>query len=70
MLKIKEPKHLFNKKILKQLEANAYFRFDNYYLKCKNNLEQIYHEKANGIKIRSKCDWYEFDEKSSRFFLN
>ena len=36
----------------------------------KNNLDQTYQEKANEIKIRSKCDWYEFGEKSSRFFLN
>ena len=55
---------------LKQLEANANFQFDDHYLECKNNLEQIYQEKANGIKIRSKCDWYEFGEKSSKFFLN
>ena len=25
---------------------------------------------ANGVKIRSKCEWYEFGEKSSKFFLN
>ena len=50
---------------LKQLEANANFQFDDHYLECKNNLEQIYQEKANGVKIRSKCDWYEFGEKSS-----
>ena len=26
--------------------------------------------KANGHKIRSKCDCYEYKEKSSTFFLN
>ena len=36
----------------------------------KTKLEQIYEEKANGVKIRSKCEWYEFGEKSSKFFLN
>ena len=24
----------------------------------------------SGVKTRSKCDWYEYGEKSSRFFLN
>ena len=54
---------------LKQLVANANFQFDDHYLECKNNIEEIYQEKANGIKI-SKCDWYKFGEKSSKFFLN
>ena len=70
MLKIKELKYLFQKKKLKQLEANANIHFDKHYLECKNNLEQIYQEKGNGITIRSKCDWYEFGEKSSKFCLN
>ena len=30
---------------LKQLEAIPNFQFDNDYLKCKNNLEQIYQKK-------------------------
>ena len=37
---------------------------------CKTQLEQIYKIKANGIKIRSKCEWYKHGEKSSKFFLN
>ena len=37
---------------------------------CKTQLEQIYKIKVNGIKIRSKCDWYEHGEKSSKFFLS
>ena len=57
-------------KKIKQLEANANFNFDDHYLECKNNLEQISQEKANGIKIKSKCTWYEFGGKSSKFFLN
>ena len=27
-------------------------------------------KKAKGIKIRSKCNWYELGEKSTRFFVN
>ena len=30
----------------------------------------MYQEKANKIKIRSKCNWYEFGKKSLKFFLN
>ena len=40
------------------------------YNDCKTQLEQIYKMKTNGIKIRSKCEWYEHGEKSSKFFLN
>ena len=40
------------------------------YLRCKVRLEEIYEIKANGVKIRNKCDWYEYGEKSSKFFLN
>ena len=43
---------------------------DDNYLDYKNKLEQICNEKANGVKIRSKCEWYEFEEKTSKFFLN
>ena len=37
---------------------------DDNYLDYKNKLEQICNEKANGVKIRSKCEWYEFEEKA------
>ena len=43
---------------------------DEEYNDCKTQLEQIYKIKANGIKTRSKCEWCEHGEKSSRFFLN
>ena len=41
---------------LKNLESNM----NNYeeYNDCKTQLEQIYKIKTNGIKIRSKCEWY------------
>ena len=32
---------------------------------CKENLNVIYNEIANGIKIRSRCNWYELGEKSN-----
>ena len=34
------------------------------------NLDEIYEKKAKGIRIRSKCNWYEHGEKSTKFFLN
>ena len=40
------------------------------YDSCKQELSDIYDEISEGIKIRSRCDWYEFGEKSNKFFLN
>ena len=68
--KDKRTKTFTLEKKLKQLEANGNFNFDDHYLECKNNLEQIYQEKANGVNIGSKCSWYELGEKSSKVFLN
>ena len=36
----------------------------------KNELNDIYNDISNSIKIRSQCNWYEFGEKSNKFFLN
>ena len=38
--------------------------------KIENEIYEIYDHISNGIKIRSKCNWYEYGEKSSKFFLN
>ena len=40
------------------------------YIEYKERLNTIYSKKVNGIRIRSKCDWYESGEKSTEFFLN
>ena len=40
------------------------------YDKCKRDVEEIYDNIAEGIRIRSRCQWYEEGEKSSKFFLN
>ena len=40
------------------------------YLKGKRDLNYTYNQKVEGIKVRSKCNWYEDGEKSSYFFLN
>ena len=38
--------------------------------KARDDLEQIFCDQAAGIRIRSKCDWYELGEKSNKYFLN
>ena len=40
------------------------------YDKCKRDLEEIYDNITEGIRIRSRGQWYEEGEKSSKFFLN
>ena len=40
------------------------------YESFKNDLELIYDHIAEGVRLRSKCDWYEQGEKSTKFFLN
>ena len=65
--KLRFERVLLDKK-LKNLESNMNNHEE--YHDCKTQLEQIYKIKANGVKIRSKCEWYEYGEKSSKFFLN
>ena len=55
---------------LKLYEHNLKCFENEDYLRCKVRLEEIYEIKANGVKIRKKCDWCEYGEKSSKFFLN
>ena len=58
-------------KKLKELESNLNSEANfNEYTKCKKDLELIYERIAEGVKIRSKCQWYEEGEKSTKFFLN
>ena len=40
------------------------------YHKCKADLDEIYDNIAEGVKIRSKCQWYEENEKLIKYFLN
>ena len=55
---------------LKTLENSPSFVNNSEYIETNEKLDKIYQEKANGIRIRSKCNWYEHGEKSSKFFLN
>ena len=38
------------------------------YNSVKNELDEIYGHMSEGTQLRSKCDWYEHDEKSQIFF--
>ena len=40
------------------------------YNKCKQDLKEIYNYITEGIILRSKTDWYELGEKSTKYFLN
>ena len=40
------------------------------YHKCKSDLETLYDYITAGIILRSKTNWYEHGEKSSKYFLN
>ena len=55
---------------LKTLENSPSFVNNPEYIETNEKLDKIYQEKTNGIRIRSKCNWYEHGEKSSKFFLN
>ena len=56
---------------LKNLESNSNFEENRkLYNHYKNDLENIYDYIADGIKIKSKCEWYEHGEKSTKFFLD
>ena len=58
------------KKKLKLVECIANYLDNSKCISCKSKLDQFYEEKANGIRIRRKCDWYKYGEKSTKVFLN
>ena len=68
--KIQKLKTLLLEKQLNLLECTASYFDNSQYITCKSKLDQLYNEKTNSVRIRSKCDWYEYGEKSTRFFLN
>ena len=47
---------LLLEKKLKLLECATNYLDHSEYITCKSKLDQLYEEKANGIRIRSKCD--------------
>ena len=56
---------------IKKLEQNIINEDKfNEYKTAKDELENFYNNIATGVKIRSKCDWYQYGEKSKKYFLN
>ena len=56
---------------IKKLEQNIINEDKfNEYKTAKNELENFYDNIATGVKIQSKCDWYQYSEKSTKYFLN
>ena len=61
----------FQKKKKKDLEQNLNNEETKLqYNSFKDELNDIYEEISNGIKIRSRCNSYELGEKSNKYFLN
>ena len=55
---------------LKELEKNLDEDNLSKYNSVKNELDVIYDQITEDMRIRSKCNWYEHGEKSKHFFLN
>ena len=49
---------------LKPLENTSSFVDNPEYIETNEKLDKIYQEKINGIRIRSKCNWYKHRGKS------
>ena len=55
----------FLEKELKKIEKKlTNFQTNQYYLECKQKLQNIYTKNVNGRRIKSKCNWYKNKEKS------
>ena len=67
---LKNEKKMFLENNSKKLEYDTNYIENSEYINCRNKLDKIYEQKSNGMRIRSKCDWHEYGEKSSKFFLN
>ena len=56
---------------IKKLEQNIINEDKfNEYKTAKDELENFYDNIATWVKIQSKCDWYQYGEKSTKYFLN
>ena len=56
---------------IKNLERNITnkHKFNGHKI-AKDELENLYNNIATGVKIRRKCDWYQYGQKSNKYFLN
>ena len=66
----KKTERTYLKNKLKNHENSSSFVVNPEYIESNEKLDKIYQEKTNGIRIRSKYNWYKHGEKSSKFFLN
>ena len=55
---------------LKSLGDSPSFVISPEYIETNEKLDKVYQGTTNGIRIRSKCNWYKHGEKTSNFFLN
>ena len=42
----------------------------NEYKTAKDEFENFYDSVATRVKIRSKCNWYQYSKRSTKYFLN
>ena len=52
---------------LKKLENHINYIENSEYIDCQNKLDKMYEQNINVMTIRSKCDWYKYGEKCSKF---
>ena len=70
---IKKEKNRINSELkLKNLQTNLNSEENRklLYNHCKNDSESIYDYITDEIKVKSKCEWYEHGENSTKLFLN
>ena len=59
----------FSKASAKELRENwQILKTNKSYMNEILKTNEIFEIKENGAKMRNKCDWHEYGEKSSKFF--
>ena len=58
------------KELESRIRSNSDEALVEQYNKSKNELENLYNYITEGIILRSKVNWYEYGEKSSKYFLS
>ena len=59
-----------SKRIVLENNIKVFKELNQEYLNCKLNLNNIFDQNSEGIKIDSKCKQYEEGEKKSKYLLN
>ena len=58
------------KNIESSLNINSSFEIKEEYIKAKNELDKYYENETNGQIVRSRLQWVEDGERSTKYFLN